>query len=94
MNEATRTTYTPREEYLAHEAALARQERTIRRFFILTILLVLLLVGTNAAWIWYEAQFEDSVTTVEQEVDTKDGTAYVAGIGDITYGESEAEGND
>ena len=79
--------------YLEHEAMLARQERTIRRLFILAILLIILLVGTNAAWIWYEAQFEDSVTSVQQEVDTETGAAYVAGMGDIRIGESETDGN-
>ncbi len=79
--------------YFAHEEMMARQERTIRRLFILAILLIILLVGTNAAWIRYEAQFEDSVTSVQQEVDTEDGAAYVAGMGDIRIGESEADGN-
>lgn len=75
--------------YIAHEAMLARQERTIRRLWILSILLLLALVASNSAWIWYESQFAEEVVT--QEVDTGDGAAYVAGIGDV-YGESEADG--
>ena len=69
---------------------LARQERTIRRLFIIVILLILLLVGTNAAWIWYEAQFEDCVTTVE--ADTDDGGTAIANMdGEVRfYGESES----
>lgn len=79
--------------YIAHEGALARQERTIKRLFILTILLVLLLVGTNAAWLIYEAQFTETETTVEQSVETGEGDAYVAGIGGVNIGEGKAEGN-
>lgn len=74
--------------YIVHETAMARQERTIKRLWILVILLILLLFGSNAAWIWYESQFVDEVVT--QDVDTGTGDAYVAGIGDVTYGEGEA----
>ena len=77
---------------IAHESAMARQERTIKRLFVIIILLIFLLVGTNAAWIWYESQFEEC-TKVEQEIDTKDGSAFVAGIGDVTIGESQADSN-
>lgn len=75
---------------VAHESMLARQERTIRRMFIIVILLIVLLVGTNAAWIWYESQFEEQETSISQEVDSGDGAAYVAGIGDVSVGESQA----
>lgn len=45
-------------------AALA--ERTIKRLWVIVILLVVLLFGSNAAWIWYESQYE--TISVEQEV--------------------------
>lgn len=67
--------------YIAHEGALVRMERVNRRLLILCILLVLALVGTNTAWIIYENQFEDM--TIEQEVETGQGNAYVSGMGDI-----------
>ncbi len=76
--------------YIVHESAMARQERTIKRLWILLILIISLLVATNGAWIWYESQWEDVV--VEQEVDTGEGDAFVAGVGDVNYGESKAEG--
>lgn len=34
------------------------------------ILLIVLLVGTNAAWMYYENSFEDITQTVEQEAET------------------------
>lgn len=76
--------------YVAHESMLARQERTIRRLFIIVILLIILLVGTNAIWIWYESQFEDVVTT-SVEADTDNGTAIANMSGEVRYyGESES----
>lgn len=81
--------------YIVHEGDMTRLERTNRRLWILSIMLVFLLVGTNAGWIWFENQFEDveTVTTqeVDQDVDTGEGAATVIGIGSI-YGEGETEG--
>lgn len=77
--------------YIAHESAMARQERTIKRLWILLIFVISLLVATNGAWIWYESQFTEE--SVWQEVDTGEGDAFIAGIGDVNYGESQAESN-
>ena len=59
--------------YFCHEGDMARAERTIKRLWILCILLIILLVGTNAGWIYFESQYEDTVTTTQtvmQDVDT------------------------
>lgn len=46
----------------------------------LVILLAVLLVGTNIAWIVYEAQFEDVVSTeIEQDTGDGGGTNYIVG---------------
>ena len=75
--------------YLMHEADMARMERANKRLWILLIILVCMLVGTNAAWIVYESQFQ--TVDVSQEVDTGEGDAFVAGYGDVNYGESQAD---
>lgn len=49
--------------YIVHEGAMARMERTIARLWVLCIILVVLLLGTNIAWVIYESQFEDVVET-------------------------------
>ena len=77
---------------IVHESALARMERQLKRQFILCIVLIVALVGTNAAWIVYENQFATEQTTVTQDVDTGEGDALVIGVGD-NYGESETDGN-
>ncbi len=74
--------------YAVHESAMARQERTIRRLWILLLVLVVLLVGTNALWIWYESQFEDVTTMIEQ--DNESGyNNFIGNDGDIYNGETK-----
>lgn len=77
--------------YIVHEADMARQERTIKRLWILLLVLIALLAGSNAAWIYYESQFVEETTTVEQDIETGDGDAFVAGVGDVNYGQDKAE---
>ena len=61
-----------REKY-SIDLLTALAERTIKRLWVLIILLVILLFGTNAAWIIYESQFETVETTYTQDVDAGDG---------------------
>ena len=68
-----------------HEGDMARMERANKRLWVVIIILIIALIGSNAAWIYYESQFED-VT-----VDTGMGDAYVHGVGDIYYGENQTE---
>lgn len=79
--------------YFLHESMMARQERTIRRLWILCLVIFLAFAGSNAAWIWYESQFTDEIVTeeIKQDVDTGNGNANVNGhIGD-NYGKSETD---
>lgn len=39
--------------YIVHEASMARMERQIKRLWITVIVLIVMLVATNGAWIWY-----------------------------------------
>lgn len=84
---------TPMISYAAHEGMMARMERTIRRLWILCIILIILLAGTNGAWIWYESQFFDEVTTVTQDVDSGDGGDATINDGVHINGESKTDSN-
>ena len=75
-----------------HEAETARLERTITRLFWALIMTILLLVGTNAGWIWYESQFQDEVITVEAEQTTEGGGNNYALGGDFN-GEATSQSN-
>ena len=72
--------------YYIAESMADRQSLTIKRLWIMCVLLILLLVGTNALWIYYESQFiyEESVEQ-EIEAEMEDGDFTVIGIGD-NYG--------
>ena len=51
--------------YIVHEGAVARLERVIKRLYKLIVLLIILLVASNAAWLYYESSFEE--IRIEQE---------------------------
>lgn len=74
--------------YIVHEAAMARQERTIKKLCALLVLVIILLVGTNCAWLYYENQFEDIETIQERYESETDGggNAIVNRDGSVTYG--------
>jgi len=59
--------------YIVYEDTATRLERTIERLWILAIILVALLIGTNGAWLYYEHQFEDTVVTQEIQQDSGEG---------------------
>lgn len=70
--------------YVAFESVCSRFERTIKRLWILVILLTVLLVGTNCAWLWYESQFE-TITTETYTSDATDGGVAIAnGDGEVS----------
>lgn len=70
--------------YIAFESELARMERIIKRLCIILAVLVVLLVGSNGAWLWYESQFSKQVTTTTVEADATDGgNAVVNGSGEV-----------
>ena len=72
--------------YIVHESAMVRAERGAKRLWTVIILLIVLLVGTNGAWLWYESQFE-TVETVEVTQENADGyNNYIGNDGDIVNG--------
>ena len=78
--------------YIVHESAMARAERGAKRLWIVIILLIVLLVGTNGAWLWYESQFETVTTEITQE--NADGyNNYIGNDGDIVNGETDSKSN-
>lgn len=73
-------------DYIVYEGTMSRMERTIRRIWILSIILIVLLVGSNSLWLWYESQFESMTITQENE----DGyNNFIGNDGDINYGTTD-----
>ena len=75
--------------YFVHEGEMARAERTNKRLWIVILVLIVCLVGSNIGWLIYESQFADEVIT--QDVDTGNGMAVVSGTGDAIYGTDKAD---
>lgn len=78
--------------YIVFESEMARLERIIKKQFVLIIVAVVFLVGTNACWLWYESQFEEVTTTeVTQDVDSGDGGDAIINDGVRINGEGDTD---
>ena len=70
--------------YIAYEAALTKAEFSFKRLWAAIILLIVLLFGSNAGWLYYESQFEGTATTIEAEADDG-GNAVANNNGMVNY---------
>ena len=67
----------------------AMAERTIKRLWIVILVLIIALIGTNGAWLYYESQFEDVVTTEIVQENADGYNNYIGNDGDIVNGETD-----
>ena len=78
--------------YMAFESSQARIERVNFKLWIVILVLIVTLIGTNVGWLIWENQWQyvQTDTTIEA---TQDGSGTnIVGGGDISYGtESQAE---
>lgn len=85
--------------YMIWESSHARAERVTVRLWIVILVLIVSLIGTNAGWIYYESQWayvETSTQTITQEA-TSDGDSDInlQNIGGDYYGgESKTDNNE
>ena len=79
-----------REKRYDNDIIAALAKHTITRLWIIIILLIAY-CGVMT-YLYIEERNSYETYEIEQEVDTGDGDAYVAGVGDVYYGESKAEG--
>lgn len=78
--------------YIVYESAQVKHERTVRRLIVALIVCVVLLAGTNLAWLRFFSQFDFSVDTIMQ--DTTDGdNSYIGASGVITNGTTDSNTN-
>ena len=78
--------------FIVYEAEQARHERDKRRWVIVCLVLIILLFGTNAAWIAYESQFEKQTITQDVWQDAENGVNRF--IGGDYYGNPESNNYD
>ena len=70
--------------YVVHESAMARAERQTKSLVWVIVLLIVLLVGSNIAWIAYENSFDDMTETYTVEQDGADTNNSVINGGVIS----------
>lgn len=78
-------------DYIVYEGTMSRMERTIRRLWILVLVLIVLLFGSNALWLyeWCQYDYVDEIETTY----TQDGSG-INMIGDgneVDYGANSKE---
>ena len=85
--------------YIVFESTICRFDRVIKRLWIIILILIFLLLGSNLAWLYYESQFEEVTTTTTQEVEQRtdgDGdNSFIGGdiIGDVPESENNNDKN-
>lgn len=77
--------------FLPYESAVSALERTVRRLWILCIIIVVLLVGTNAYWIYNWSQYDAVATDTMITQDLKSGNESDITNGDVTIGKTETD---
>lgn len=75
--------------YIVFEETCVKLERTIKRLWILCIIVFLSFVISNGIWIWYESQWQYVDTTTMNDISQQIDSEGRATIGDITIGKSE-----
>lgn len=77
--------------FIVYEKEMTRYERVIKKLWVIIILLIVFLVGSNIVWVVYDKQFEDVTITQEVEQEAESGENHFIG-GDF-YGETKSNNN-
>lgn len=79
--------------YAVFESAMTRADFLAKRLVWVIVLLIVLLVGSNGAWLWYENQLEVAEETIEEYVIEQDAESgnnnSIINGGDVTNGKAE-----
>ena len=74
----------------SHELDMDRAERANKRLWVIIIVLIVALIGTNAGWLYYESQFTEE--TISTEIDAQqDGDYNFVSGGDLNYGTTSSD---
>lgn len=77
--------------FAVHENLRAQMSAVNARLIRVIVLLIVLLVGSNIAWLYYDSQFTDEYYEITQE--NEDGyNNFIGNAGDIYNGEANDQG--
>jgi len=80
--------------FVVYESSMARAERTIKRLWILVLVIVFLLVASNVGWLIYESQFETVTETTQEVWQEADSGGLNRFVGGDFYGNAEGTDDD
>ena len=75
------------EQRYIYDLIAASAERTVKRLWIVIIILIMALCSSNACWIYYESQYQGVVTTQEVTQDAETGSNTF--VGGDSYGQTD-----
>lgn len=80
--------------YIVFESIQARHERNLKRLMLIIALLIILLFGSNIAWLCFYSGFD--FESYDADVDAEQGDAYYNYVGDdmegdVNYGTNKGE---
>lgn len=80
--------------YIVFESVISRLDRVIKRMWVVILILIFLLLGTNLAWLYYESQFEEvtettTTQTIEQQADGDSNNSFIGGDNNVSEAESK-----
>lgn len=79
---------------VAFEFTVEKMAQAQKRLVIIIFMLIIALVGSNIAWVIYEAQFEETATTTTQTVEQNADNGENHFIGGDYNGNAESYNND
>lgn len=74
--------------FIAYESMAAQNERTIKRLWLLILIMIIIFFSTNAFWIFYISQY--NFESYEISTDGGGNANYIGQDGDIYNGASES----
>jgi hypothetical protein len=74
--------------YIVYEGEAARHERTVKRLLTALLITILLMVGTNLAWlyVWNQYDFSSETYTVESDENGNSNVLQAGMNGEINNG--------
>jgi Tfp pilus assembly protein PilW len=74
--------------YIVYESEAARHERTVKRLLVALLITILLMVGTNLAWlyVWNQYDFSSETYTVESDENGNSNVLQAGMNGEINNG--------
>ena len=77
--------------YIVYEGEAARHERTVKRLLTALLITILLMVGTNLAWlyVWNQYDFSSETYTVESDENGNSNVLQAGLNGEINNGKQD-----